>query len=721
MTDQKSMATRGQEELIEGRVLVVDDDDMVRLLTCQALSQANLEVDQVNGGRLCLQRLQSHAFDLVLLDLEMPEMDGFETCAKIRQLPAGEDLAVIVITGLDDHDSIQRAYQAGATDFITKPINWPILVQRVRYILRAQKNVLALRESEATLSEAQRLARLGNWDWEFANNSLRWSDEALRILGLPPTANPSFEDFLNVIHPEDREGVSMAIGEALRRGDGYELEHRIVRPDQSETVVNSKGVVIRNEAGRPLRIRNIVQDIRERKQAEAKIHQLVYYSERTGLPNRNLFMEHAARHLDLAREAGNSVFFILLDLDRFQRINDSLSHSVGDQILKQVAHRINEIACQSAILNQVYSHEGAPFFLAHLGGDEFIMSVRGSDRADEVANFAQRLLAKLALPFRIDGQEIYLTASAGIAAFPDDGETLEDLLKDADVALSVAKKAGRNGFRFYATDMNHRALERLSLESQLNRALDNNELEVHYQPQIELVSGKLAGMEALVRWRHPDGSLVSPAEFIPIAEETGLIVPIGEWVLNRACQQSVAWREQGYIQVPMAVNLSARQFNNEDLLDSVHAALRSSGLEGPMLELELTETTIMQDAELARVTLQALKNLGVKLAVDDFGQGYSSMSYLKYFPLDTLKIDRNFIRDLDVDAHNEAIVKAVIALSHGLGLRTVCEGVETEQQRRQLQAMGADVMQGFLISRPVPASQAVKFLSLRSLQDKPAA
>ncbi len=691
-----------------GRVLIVDDDDMVRLLTRQALEELNLDIKEASNGIECLQHFQHAQFDLILLDLKMPEMDGFEVCAQLRQMPGGKDTAILVITGLDDHRSIHRAYELGATDFITKPINWPILVQRIRYILRAQKNLFALRESEFTLSEAQRLAKLGNWDWNILDGSTRWSEEARRILGR--TGHHSFEDFIAAVHPDDRKAVNDAFGNALKKGGSYSIEHRILRPDGSERIVTSQGMVVLDELGKPVRFHNVIQDITSRKQAEEQIHRLSYYNERTGLPNRNLFTEQTNRAISIAQDRDQEVSLILLNLDRFKRINDSLGHTIGDDLLKYLAQRISDAVHDSGLVKNHLAQENGSYFLAHVNGDEFLITLRGAPNSTRIANFTRALLKQLSKPIKLNGREIYITASAGIAIYPSDSRNLSELLKNADIALSHAKKAGGNCFRFYATKMNSRALERLSLESRLNRALEKNELKVFYQPQIELATGKMVGMEALLRWQLPDGSIVSPAEFIPLAEETGLIVPIGAWVLSTACNQLASWKNEGYQPVQIAVNLSPRQFSDKRLVETVRSALRLGSIQPDFIELELTESTIMQDADAARRILQKLKSLGIKLAIDDFGTGYSSMNYLKYFPLDSIKIDRSFIRDLDVDQCNIAIVKAIIALSHGLGLTTICEGVETEQQQQLLKELGSDQIQGFLISRPVPADQIVTFL-----------
>ncbi|MEN8260025.1 MAG: EAL domain-containing protein [Pseudomonadota bacterium] len=695
------------------RVLVADDDQMVRLLTREALEDLELAVEEACDGEEALELFEKSSFDLVLLDLEMPKVDGFTACSRLRELPGGKHATIVVITGLGDYSSIKQAYALGATDFITKPINWPILSERVRYILRAQQAFAALHENESMLSEAQRIAHLGNWELDILTGKVRWSDETFRILGRAPrSATASYAAFLEAVHPQDRASVKRAHDRALKFGESYSLEHRILLPDGSEHTVQSQGTVSLDDANKPVRLQSVIQDITQRKQAEDRIHRLAYYDERTGLPNGEMFMEFTTRSLSAAQREGTKVSVIFLNLDRFKRINDSLGHTAGDRLLKAIAGRLDDCMRHSDVIASIHVDDETPYSLARLGADEFMILLRGLRRSENVGKFAQRVLESLSRPFRVDGQEIYITGSMGIALYPEDGEDEEVLLKNADVALTHAKQAGGNCFRFYASEMNDRALDRLSIESQLNRALENEELTVYFQPQLELATDKIVGFEALLRWESPERGPVSPRDFIPIAEETGLIVPIGEWVLHSVCAQLAAWQRDGLELVPVAVNLSARQFGHKDLVHTVCDALSCAGVDPQYLELEVTESIIMRDADEPGNKLRALKEIGLRLALDDFGTGYSSMSYLKKFPLDTLKIDRSFVQDLSMDASDAAIVKAVIALSKGLGLTTIAEGVETDAQRAILTGLGCDVIQGYLIGRPVPAGQIVPFLSV---------
>ena len=397
---------------------------------------------------------------------------------------------------------------------------------------------------------------------------------------------------------------------------------------------------------------------------------------------------------------------VLFDLDHFKRINETLGHSVGDRLLVAVAERLRQCVRDYDAVSRaeaVSSKSGTT--LARLGGDEFILAMADIERVEDAAKAAQRLIQAMQAPFQMDEHEIVVTASIGISLYPDDGEDAETLLKNADSALYHAKDAGRNNYQFYNQSMNAKAFARLSLEGSLRRALEKQEFLLHYQPQVDARSGAIVGAEALIRWRHPDLGLVSPLDFIPLAEESGLIVPMGEWVLRTACAELKAWQDAGHGMLRMAVNLSGRQFRQQDLVASVQRAMDAAGIDPQTLELEITESVLMQDAAETTRLLDNLKALGVKLSVDDFGTGYSSLSYLKRFPIDALKIDRSFIRDIASDPDDAAITTAILAMAGGLGLEVVAEGVETMEQLGFLRGRNCQMIQGYLFSKPLPSGQ----------------
>jgi diguanylate cyclase (GGDEF)-like protein/PAS domain S-box-containing protein len=450
--------------------------------------------------------------------------------------------------------------------------------------------------------------------------------------------------------------------------------------------------------------RGIGKDITAQRANEARIHYLARNDELTGLANRSAFQEQLAHAIRQSHRHGRAIAVLFIDLDRFKNINDTLGHEAGDTLLKEVARRLTSCLRESDTL-------------ARWGGDEFVATLEEFDSANDVALIARRVLEMLAVPYMVDGRELVITASVGISAYPEDGLDAQTLLKAADIAMYRAKEAGKNNFQYYSPQMNVHSFERLTMEANLRRALERGEFLLHYQPKVDLRTGALAGAEALIRWQHPDMGLVSPMQFIPLAEETGLIVPIGSWVLRTACAQARAWQAQGLQKMRMAVNISSRQFSQAGLLDEVIGVLDQTGLDADLLELEITESMLMDDPDQTAALLNELKAIGIHLAIDDFGTGYSSLTYLKRFPVSTLKIDRSFVKDVPYDADDVAITLAIVGLAHNLRIRVTAEGVETEAQRAFLRRHGCDEIQGYLVGRPLPVSEFEKLVggSMRTL------
>ena len=688
-------------------VLVADDDMAGRLLVRESLEQAGLHVVEAENGKQAMERFREHQPQLVLLDVVMPEMDGYATCAALRKLPGGQAVPILMLTGLDDVESINRAYEMGATDFATKPINWLVLRHRVRYMLRSGQVLEELQRSQARLTTAQHTARLGNWEWDLISGRGYWSSEVYRLFGYEPGEFwPDYGKFIERVHPDDRGEIDAAVAAARTVGTPYAVDYRIALPDGSIRHLHVQGLVDCDTTGRPVLMLGTVQDVSERKQSEERIRKLAYYDSLTHLPNRQLYNEQLNFALSSARRHTSKVATVLFDLDHFKRINETLGHSVGDRLLVAVAERLRLcVRDYDAVSRAEADSSKSGTTLARLGGDEFILAMADIDRVEDAAKAAHRLIQAMQAPFRLDEHEIVVTASIGISLYPDDGEDAETLLKNADSALYHAKDAGRNNYQFYNQSMNARAFARLSLEGSLRRALENREFLLHYQPQVDARSGAIVGAEALLRWRHPDLGLVSPLDFIPLAEESGLIVPIGEWVLQTACAELKVWQDAGNGSLRMAVNLSGRQFRQQDLVETVQRAIGAAGIDPQFLELEITESMLMQDAAETTRLLDNLKALGVKLSVDDFGTGYSSLSYLKRFPLDALKIDRSFIRDIASDPDDAAITTAILAMAGGLGLEVVAEGVETMEQLAFLRSRNCQMIQGYLFSKPLPSEQ----------------
>jgi len=447
--------------------------------------------------------------------------------------------------------------------------------------------------------------------------------------------------------------------------------------------------------GRPASVGTVL-DISAQKEAEMRVRELADFDPLTGLPNRRLLRDRSTQLLAAAERDGSEMALIFLDLDHFKRVNDSLGHSIGDELLCAVAQRL------ATVVRKVDT-------LARLGGDEFIIALPGV-HASGAAEVACRLLEVCAPTFSVAGHDLTITPSLGISLYPVDGTDFETLLRNADAAMYKAKEAGRNAFRFYSSEMNVATLKHLLMESGLRRGLGAREFILHYQPLVHIESGVTIGVEALIRWQNPEVGLIPPDQFIHVAEDIGLINPIGDWVLREACRQVRAWQDAGLPPLVVAVNVSPLQFRQAGFVDTVANALATSGLEARFLELELTERTVMNDAELNLGTLSALNGMGVELALDDFGTGYSSLAYLKRFPVGKLKIDRSFVRDLEVDPDDRAIASTILSMGRSLRLKVLAEGVETREQYAILRGMGCELVQGYHFSRPLPPEELVAFL-----------
>jgi diguanylate cyclase (GGDEF)-like protein len=686
---------------VSSLALIADDDPMMRLLLRQALESSGLTVAEAADGAAAVEMFQQTPSAVVLLDVMMPGMDGFEACAALRRLPGGAHVPVMMLTGLDDLESIQRAYDAGATDFMSKPINWLVLAHRVRYILRASSAFSGLRESQAQLAEAQRIARLGSWRWDPQTGEVTCTAETRALLDAPPEATPLLLDTLRGhLHADDREFVRHSVAAALRDRVGYSIEYRLSAGKGMERVIQERAEVVCAEDGAVGGLRGTVQDITNLRRAEERVRFLAHHDAVTQLPNRLLFHERVEQAVRQGGRQRNGLAVMLLDLDNFKLINDTLGHATGDRILASVGQRMKGVIQAGGDFGGGLAP--SQFELARFGGDEFAVLLADIAQPDEAARVSRRLMEAFKRPFRIDERETFLSPSIGIATFPADAQSADELLRNAESALFHAKEQGRNNFQFYAPAMNTRALERLTLETQLRRALDREEFVLHYQPQIDLRSGLITGVEALVRWQHPELGLVPPGQFIPIAEASGLIIPLGDWVMRRACRDAAVWMAEGLPVPVVSVNVSGHGFQQPNFYDSVLDAVMDAGLKPSHLALELTESVLMRDVEATAAMLRRLSHIGVQLAVDDFGTGYSSLAYLKRFPLNTIKIDRSFIKDLALDPEDASIVIAIIQMAHGLCLSVVAEGVETEDQLAFLRGRECDYVQGYFYSRAEP-------------------
>ncbi len=800
-------------------VLIVDDELFMRRVLRDALEPGGYLVIEAENGKEALERVREHRPDIVLLDVVMPGMDGISVCAALRRMSEGEHLPVLMVTVAGDTDTIDRAYAAGATDFISKPINWSHLRHHIRYMLRSSRLFHELRRKEAGLAYAQRIAGLGNWEWDPTRKRLVCSEEALRILDLPyDESGIALERFIGLVHPEDRASLRQAFSGLFEAHRSFDLEHRIRLATGTQRVIHAQAEAIPDGLA-AVRMAGTIQDISARKQVEERLQlsarvfdnsgeaimitdpegiivdanpafsrvtgyerseaiarhawempfamqgprfyrelterlarhgqwqgevlgrrkngetfpalvtinavddssggichyvaiaadisllketenrlqYLANFDPLTDLPNRPRFVDRLRQALSEQGGRPGGVAVLLFDLDDFKEINETLGHTAGDLVLQEVARRIQGRLGQGGVA-------------ARLGSDEFSALLSSLPDSDHAAQVAQELLALIARPFHLNGSELFLSASAGISLSRYDGKDAAELIKNAQTAMHHAKQQGKSRFTFYSERMNLQVQERLAMKNSLRKGLTREEFLLHYQPKFDSVSGRLTGLEALARWQHPGRGLVWPVHFIPLAEETGLIVPLGENMLQLACAQNRAWQSRGFPPIRVAVNLSAQQFQEKDLVATVSRVLEQTGLDPNWLELEITESVIMRDTGRAVGMLEQFKKMGIRITLDDFGTGYSSLSYLKRLPVDCLKIDYSFVRGIFADAEDAAIVRAIIAMAHTLNLKVVAEGVETEEQRQFLREQGCDEVQGYLAAMPLPVQDVERFL-----------
>ncbi|MFT6926719.1 MAG: diguanylate cyclase (GGDEF)-like protein [Psychromonas sp.] len=701
------------------KVLVVDDDITARLMASQALGKENFVVIEAQDGFTALALFQEMQPDIVLLDVQMPGLSGFEVCEQLRSFPCGKLIPILMATGQDDIDSVRQAYEAGATDFVTKPFNWKVLAHRLRYMVRASdtsEQLQELQKSESRLGNAQRIARLGNWEWNLNNNEMYLSEQLYQMIEMNRGVSKlSYRSFISKLpHSERKEVLGWIHG--LVNGNQEDqhqgLNHSIAQCDGRHINVQHQAEVFYDKNGAARLVSGTVLDVTELKQAQDKIVEMAHFDSLTGLANRSVFRDRVAVAVARAKRHAQIGAVLFLDLDNFKRINDTYGHSIGDQLLQEVARRLTDTVRGSDSLCETYSNKNT---LARLGGDEFTILLPEIRQIEDAENIAKRILDSMESSIHLSGHDFVVSTSIGIAIFPDHGEDVESLLKNVDAAMYFVKHAGKNGYDLFVDSMNVGGKRRLEIENCLRRAIDDKELSINYQPQVHLESGRIIGVEALLRWNSAQLGIVSPVEFIPVAEESGLISPIGEWVLREACRQVKKWQDDGLPEIKVAVNLSARQFAKQSVDQLVSQVLLDTGLPVHCLELEITENMLMDDVEGSVETLHRLKALGVYLAIDDFGTGYSSLSYLKRFPIDKLKVDRSFIINVTTDKGDASVTQAIIALAHNMGLTVTAEGVEEASQLEFLRQNKCEEVQGYYFSRPLIARDMENLL--RSSKD----
>lgn len=695
-------------------LLLVDDDPVTRMLMKQSLRKFDLEIHEAGNGEEAIVQFNRYKPDMTLLDVSMPGMDGFECCERLRQLPRGQECAIVMVTSLDDVEDIERAFQAGATDFMTKPLKWPLFNHRIKYILKANHTLQELSLNKNKLAKAQSIAHLVYWEWDYQADAIDCSNDMFDMLGLPRDQKLTLRRAIKVIHTADRARFLQAVEQAVRQKKPYDIEYRVLRPDGQLLFVNER-TDINYDYGQ-WRIVGTLHDITARKQSEQEITYYAYYDTLTDLPNRRLFIEQLDTTITSAKRHKSRFTLMFLDLDRFKHINDTYGHHVGDELLCQASARIRECVRESDLVAKV--DIDADNRVARLAGDEFTVLLDDVEKVEQIAEIANRLVEAFTAPFLIGEAPLYVTVSIGITVFPNDGHNVQTLLQHADVAMYHAKESGRNNYQFFSESMNNYLKLRQEMEQDLRRALADQQFELFFQPQYHAQSQAIVGFEALLRWHHPVKGMLSPDSFVDIAESTGLIMSIGDWVLLEACRQVRSWQQQFGCAYRVAINLSAMQFNQKYLPERVKQALEQTALPAETLELEITETAMLRDIAETIPLLFSLKKTGVRLAIDDFGTGYSSMSYLKNFPIDTLKIDRSFVEEIVFNRKDAAIAQTIIQLAENLQLSTIAEGVETEAQAKLLRRMRCEEFQGFYFSRPVAAGEIEQLLASDHLSSR---
>jgi len=684
-------------------VLVADDDPMVLLLAQQTLELRSFEVIKAVNGKEALELFSNRTPDLVLCDVMMPEMDGFDLCESIRALKQGKHLPIVMLTGLNDAKSIKRAFSVGATDFCEKPVNWELLPYKLNYILRASSTFSELRESEERYSLVSRGTNDGIWDWDLKNNRVYFSPRWKSMLEFTDDdIGTEPEEWLSRIHEDDKRQVIDAL-DVHKRGQTmyFESEYRIKNFNGQYRWMMCRSLAVRDEQGIAYRMTGSQTDITQRKEAEEKLVFDALHDALTGLPNRVLFFDRLKHCIDLSSRRNKYNFAVLyMDLNRFKIINDSLGHLLGDKLLIEVALRFKTMIRKGDTL-------------ARLGGDEFAILCEDIEDVTTVTSLAERLQKQLMKPVDLDGQKVVVGCSIGITESSIGYNRPEDMLRDADAAMYRAKARSGACYELFDLTMHQKVLNVLQTESDLRVALEMNEFEVHYQPIIMTDEGAISGFEALIRWKHPLRGMLVPDDFLNVAIESRLIVPMGRWILSQACQQLKDWKEQWKEAKDwtISVNLSAPELAQPDLITAIDNILIECGLAPNHLKLEITESTLIENSTHALHTMNTFRERGIQLSIDDFGTGYSSFNYLHQFPFDELKIDKTFIKEIDSQPDKHQIVNTIVSLAHNLGMKVVAEGSESNIVYDHLRELSCEYVQGFSVLKPKSAADIMQFIT----------
>ncbi|HMO13282.1 MAG TPA: EAL domain-containing protein [Pirellulaceae bacterium] len=683
------------------RVLIVDDELVNREMLTRMLATNGYECESVESGEAALRRLESQDFDLVLLDVVMPEMDGFGCLASIRKKHSMSELPVIIVTAETERNRIVQGFRLGANDYVIKPIDREILLARLATHTQLRTSLIALKSSEERYALSALGSNDGLWDWDVLRGDVYYSPRWKAMLGYAESElTNSFNEWLNRIHIEDQEEFRKTFVESNQAGESsLRCEIRMIHRDGTYRWMICRGVSVRNEAGQVYRMAGSLTDVTEGKVGDAL----------TGLPNRLLFADRLQRAIE--RYQRNSIYsfaVIFLDIDNFKLINDSMGHQAGDQLLISIARRLETCLRHTDTICR-FEKSGT---VARHAGDEFTMLLEDISNASDAESVANRVLEAISQPLWIESQEVIPSASIGWTLCSSSNMDVENILREADTAMYNAKTAGRNRVRRFDPRMQQEATKRLRLQQELRQGLANQEFFLNFQPIVDLRQSRYIGFETLVRWQHPQNGVVYPGEFISVAEDLGLIVPLGWQIMEMACCQARAWAEMFPGQnVSTSINFSMKQFVQKEFLQTFFDVIERTKAPAERLCVEVTESMLVEQPDLICEILQEMRDSGIKIAVDDFGTGYSSLAYLHRFPIDVLKIDRSFVGTMLESKENQQIVNTIINLGRSLRLRVIAEGVETQEQCSILQELGCDYGQGFLWSKPVDVSRASSILS----------
>lgn len=682
------------------RVLLVDDDAGFRLVTAAALRSSAFWVDEADSGFQALEIAKRQAPDIVLLDAVMDRLDGFETCQRLKAEANMLDVPIVMLTRLDDSNSMNLAFNAGASDFIVKPVAYPLLVSRLYFILRASQNTAELRSNRlqlttlAALTSAQRIARLGYWIWYAEKSLFHISSHLAEFCGIAiEQFEDSLEGFLKWVHPDDLDKVKHSIVASINQQSSEAIEYRITTAVGKTLTVHQEIEIIIDKD--ETIVTGTVQDISSQKEIETQIHRLLYYDNLTGLASRTYYHERIEKIIRTAQLRCEQFAYLFLGLDGFKEINDAFGHNTGDLFLKAVATRLAQATREVD-------------FIARLGGDEFCILVTHLNNDAGAMEVAERCLKLVCEPLAINGHPFSPKMSIGIALYPRDGNTESELIKAANMALGTAKQEGKHSYAFYTYDMSYQASQRRESKQRLRIALKEGKFVIHYQPQISMASGKLVGLEALVRWQRSELEMILPSHFIGLVEQMGLIVELGNWALATACEQLAKWQQAGLPPIRVSVNLAPIHFQDASLLNTIQQLLALHNIPAKSLGLEVTESAMQTQSNIDM--LIQLRALGISIAIDDFGTGFSCLASLQKLPLDCLKIDKVFVDDIVVNPHSSLLLGTIVGLAKTLGYNMIAEGVETIEQANAIKTLGCDIVQGFFFSPAVPGEDVPALL-----------